>query len=239
MKLTCLIHTLIKAFALIIFTAPAYAAQDAVLDFRARAGKDARAWLSQFNIVFERGARDPDDVRLTLDADKGLVVEPLTSGQGLIALRKGHVTNYETVEITWGVNEFPKGASYAKGKRNEAIMLQVFFGQEHISSGSFVVPDAPYFIALHLCENDEINKPETGRFYHKGGRFVCVAHPKPGETVTTKFNLKQAFKEYYGFDAPPLYGFIIEYDTKGAPNGGKTSAFVKKIEFPASIYMND
>ena len=123
--------------------------------------------------------------------------------------------------------------------RNMAGSLQVFFGQEHVSSGSFVVPDAPYFIALHLCENDEINKPETGRFYHKGGRFVCVAHPKPGETVTTKFNLKQAFKDYYGFDAPPLYGFIIEYDTKGAPNGGKTSAFVKKIEFPASIYMND
>jgi hypothetical protein len=214
-------------------------ARDAALDFRDGAGEEAISWLKDRNIVFERGAARKDKTRLTLDKDKGLIIDSLKEGQSIIALKKGHVKNFRDVVITWGVDQFPEGASYAKGRRNEAIMLQVFFGTENISSGSFIVPDAPYFIALHLCENDEINKPEKGRFYHKGGRFVCVDHPKPGETVTTRFDLKQAFAEYFGFGAPPLYAIALEFDTRGAPNGGKTSAFVKSIEFPAATYIND
>jgi hypothetical protein len=211
-------------------------AREAALDFTAGAGEDAWQWLEDRNIIFERGADNKSKTELILDKDHGLIVKALKRGQSIIALKQGYLQNYRDVVIHWGVNEFPKGASYAKGKRNEAIMLQVFFGDKNISSGSFVVPDAPYFIALHLCENDEIKKPEKGRYYHDGGRFVCVAHPKPGETVETRFDLKQAFIDYYGFAAPPIYGIALEFDTNGAPNGGKTSAFVKKIEFPQATY---
>lgn len=211
-------------------------AREAVLDFTDGAGQDAWQWLADKNIIFERGAKSRDKTGLTLDSEYGLIVKSLKRGQSIIALKQGYLDNYRDVVVHWGVNEFPKGASYAKGKRNEAIMLQVFFGDKNVSSGSFVVPDAPYFIALHLCENDAINKPEKGRYYHDGGRFVCVAHPKPGETVETRFDLRKAFRDYYGFAAPPIYGIAIEFDTNGAPNGGKTSAFVKKVEFPQATY---
>lgn len=215
---------------------PAMAQHDPALDFRDGAGQNAWQWLGARNFVFERGANDKTKTGLSLTADQGLVIESLGQGQSLIALKKGHLENYRDVEITWGVNAFPQGASYAAGKRNEAIMLQVFFGKENVSSGSMLVPDAPYFLALHLCENDVIGKPEQGRFYHKSGRFICVAHPKPGEVVTTTFNLKQAFRENFGKEAPPLYGIAFEFDTNGVA-GGKTSAFVRKIAFPKATYI--
>ena len=212
--------------------------KNAGIDFRTVAGNDARQWLASKNFIFERSANNKNKTSFLL-TERGLEIKALKSAQSIIALKKGYLQNYRDVEIVWGVDKFPKGASYAKGKRNEAILLYAFFGKEMIDSGGLVVPDSPYFIALHLCENDQINKPEKGRFYHKGGRFVCVAHPKPGEAITTRFNLKKAFKDYYGFEAPPLYGIAFEFDTKGAPDGGKTSAFIQSIFFPESTYIRE
>ncbi len=218
---------------------PSVQAAEPAVDFRDFKGQDAKAFLKKHNFIFERKADDSRKTKLTF-TDKGLEIEALARAQSFLALKKGHLSNYRDVVIKWGVNKFPRGASYAKGKRNEAIMLYAFFGTEMIGSGGLIVPDSPYFIALHLCENDEINKPEKGRYYHKGGRFVCVAKPKPGELVTTRFDLKQAFQEYFGFPAPPLHGIAFEFDTNGAPDGGKTSAFVQSIEFPAATYnVND
>lgn len=213
-------------------------AKDPALSFQGLKGQDAWAWLAEKNFIFERSAEDRAKTNLEF-TDQGLLIEALSGTQSIIAIKKGgHLSDYRDVVLKWGVNDFPEGASYAKGKRNEAIMFYAFFGTEMISSGAMVVPDSPYFIAIHLCENDAINKPENGRFYHKGGRFVCVAHPKPGEVVETRFDLKAAFKEYYGFDARPLYGIALEFDTSGAPNGGKASAFVQSIEFPDATLVH-
>ena len=207
-------------------------AEDPGLNFKNLQGNDAWEWLGERQFIFERSADNKKKTNLEF-TDQGLRIDALDSTQSIMAIKKGgHLADYKNVLLKWGVNDFPEGASYAKGKRNEAIMFYAFFGTEMIDSGSMLVPDSPYFIALHLCENDQINKPELGRFYHKGGRFVCVAHPKPGEIVTTRFNLKRSFQEYFGFDAPPLYGIALEFDTNGAPNNGKTSAFVRSIEFP-------
>jgi hypothetical protein len=220
-------------------TAQAEIIEDPKRDYRNLVGKDARQWLLDNNWMFERDADDEDEARVSFDKEKGLVIEALDEAQAIFALKKGHATNYQDIVLKWGVDKFPKGASYAKGNRNEAIMFYAFFGTELIDSGSFIVPDSPYFIAIHLCENDELNKPEKGRFYHEGGRFVCVAHPKPGEVVTTRFNLKKAFQDYFGFNAPPLYGVAFEFDTKGAPDDGKTSAFIQQIHLPAASYHRE
>lgn len=112
-------------------------------------------------------------------------------------------------------------------------MLFVFFGDKTVESGGVGVPDLPYFLALHLCENDAIDKPEKGEFYHKGGRFICVAHPQAGETIKTTFDLNKGFKDVFGFDAPPLSGIALEYDTTKAQNDGTAAGFVSSIKFIA------
>lgn len=213
-------------------------AADPAIDFRTAKGQDAWQWLQSKNFILERSANDRTATNLKL-TDKGLVMEALRPAQAIIGYKHGHVDSYRDIEIVWGVNKFPKGASYAKGRRNEAIMLYVFFGKENIDSGSVLIPDSPYFLALQLCENDPINMPQKGRFFHDGGRFMCVAHPNPGELVTTRINLKQAFKDAFGFNAPPLYGIALEFDTTNPQDDGTSSAFVQSINIPGGTYIRE
>lgn len=58
-------------------------------------------------------------------------------------------------------------------------MLYVFFGTDKISSGHVLIPNSPYFIGFFLCQNDQIDFPYKGRYFHAGGRFVCLGKPKP------------------------------------------------------------
>ncbi len=224
------------AFLMSLVLASPVRADKAEVDFRKFAGQDAYAWLEAHNFILERAADNQSKTRIALTKD-GLVIEALKPAQSIIALKKGHLENYQDVEIAWGVNKFPPGASYAKGRRNEAIMFYAFFGKELIDSGSAIIPDSPYFIALHLCENDEVGAPLKGRFYHKGGRFICAAQPKAGEVVTTRLNLKKTFKDIFGFDAPPLSGIAFEFDTTKPQDDGTSSAFVQSLNFPAATYI--
>src|SRR3989304_3659499 len=51
-----------------------------------------------------------------------------------------------------------------------------------------IIPDLPYFLSLFLGEADEINIPYKGRYFHAGGRYVCVGNPELKETVITELN---------------------------------------------------
>ena len=142
-------------------TTPAFA-DKAEVDFRKFNGQDAYAWLAEHDFILERSANNRKKTRISF-TDQGLTIEALKSAQSIIALKKGRLTGDETVEIVWGVNKFPAGASYQKGRRNEAIMFYAFFGKEMVDSGSAIIPDSPYFIALHLCENDPVGVPLLDR----------------------------------------------------------------------------
>ncbi|MBK6896065.1 MAG: hypothetical protein IPH06_05690 [Alphaproteobacteria bacterium] len=219
----------------VIFSYPAFA-DKAEVDFRKFSGQDAYAWLAERNFMLERSADNRKKTKISL-TDQGLTMEALKPAQSIIALKKGKLTGDQDVEIVWGVNKFPAGASYQNGRRNEAIMFYAFFGKEMIDSGSAIVPDSPYFLALHLCENDPIGAPLKGRFYHKGGRFICAAHPQPGEVVTTRLNLKKTFKDIFGIEPPPLSGIAFEFDTTKPKDDGTSSAFVQSVRFPEATYI--
>ncbi|MCB1592160.1 MAG: hypothetical protein KDI90_06885 [Alphaproteobacteria bacterium] len=218
-------------------TTPAFA-DKAEVDFRKFNGQDAYAWLAEHDFILERSANNRKKTRISF-TDQGLTIEALKSAQSIIALKKGRLTGDETVEIVWGVNKFPAGASYQKGRRNEAIMFYAFFGKEMVDSGSAIIPDSPYFIALHLCENDPVGVPLMGRYYHKGGRFICAAHPKPGEVVTTRLDLKKTFKDIFGFQAPALSGIAFEFDTTKPQDDGTSSGFVQSLKFPKATYIRE
>jgi hypothetical protein len=139
-----------------------------------------------------------------------------------------NLPNFTSIEIDWGMNKFPEGASYERGIRNEAIM-----GDERFSSGSFFIPRSPYFIGLYLCHGDDrIHHPYIGAYYKKTDRYVCGARPAVGETVTTRFNLLEAYRSYFDMerdDDPFISGLAIALDTRKASDDGSSSAFIKEI----------
>ena len=97
------------------------------------------------------------------------------------------------------------------------------------------IPDSPYFVGLYLCHaDDRVGHPYVGRYFKKGGRYVCVDRPAAGEMVTTRFDLLAAYRRYFDRerdDDPAVSGLALALDTKKAGGRGRTSAFIREIRF--------
>jgi len=189
-------------------------------------------WLINKGFVAKEDASRRDRIDLDV-SDKGLVIEAKRKTFGLLLNESIDAPVFNFVEIEWGVSVFPPGASYEQGVRNEAIMVYFFMGDERLSSGSLLIPDSPYFIGLFICHDDDRkNHPYIGKYFTKGGRYVCVDQPKAGELVTTRFNLLAAYRSYFDKekdDDPAISGIAISVDTSKASNEGYSSAFVREI----------
>jgi len=191
-------------------------------------------WLQGKGFQFKEDARRRD--RIDLDVgEKSLTLEAKRRAFGFMVTESVNVPEFTYVEIDWGVNDFPEGASYEQGVRNEAIMVIMFMGDERQPSGSFFVPDSPYFIGLFLCYGDDkINHPYVGSYFEKGGRYVCGDRPTAGQLVTTRFDLLEAYRAYFDKerdDDPAISGLAVALDTKKADGDGGSSAFIREIRF--------
>ena len=191
-------------------------------------------WLQGKGFKFKEDAQRRD--RIDLEVNNGtLVIEAKRRAFGIMPNETVNVPEFTYVEIDWGINKFPLGASYEQGVRNEAIMVMIFMGDERLPSGSIFIPDSPYFIGLYLCHGDDrVNHPYIGSYYKKSGRYVCGDSPSMGETVTTRFNLLESYRLYFDKerdDDPGISGLAIALDTKKAGGGGKSSAFIREIRF--------
>ncbi len=191
-------------------------------------------WLMGKGFRFERDARRRD--RIDLDVgENGLVIEAKRRVHGIMTNESVNVPEFTFVEIDWGVNRHPEGASYEQGVRNEAIMAIAFLGDERQPSGSMFIPDSPYFLGLFLCSGDDRTAhPYIGANFKKSGRYVCTDRPKDGELVTSRFNLLEAYRAYFDKeqdDDPAVSGLALAVDTSKANAGGKSSAFIREIRF--------
>ncbi len=201
------------------------------IDFSDYEGGSVEQWLQSKGFVFEGGAKDRKKIDLDV-GENGLVLETKTRTREFLFNENVELEEFSSVRIEWGIIKYPVDASYEKKVNNEALMLYIFFGYDKISSGHFALPNSPYFIALFLGKDDEVNKPYLGRFYHKGGRFVCVGNPKSSETVITEFDLIHHFKAFYEKDEVPIIsGISLGVDTSASGDGGRAAAFIKSIEF--------
>ena len=191
-------------------------------------------WLQGKGFQFQEDARRRNYIDLDVD-ERGLVVESKRRAFGILPNESVNVPEFTTVEIDWGVDRFAKGASYEQGVRNEALMVIVFLGDERQPSGSLFIPDSPYFIGLFLCHGDDrVNHPYLGKYFKKGGRYVCADSPAAGEMVTTRFDLLEAYRNYFDRerdDDPAVSGLALALDTKKAGGRGRTSAFIREIRF--------
>ena len=188
-----------------------------------------RDWLAAKGFKFKSDSEDHDTIALS--AEHGVLdIRTKKSAFGMI-YRELDAPGAARARITWGVSEFPEGASYEHGVHDEALMLYVFLGDEKMPSGSLLLPDSPYFIGLFLCNSDQVERPYEGKYYKGSGRFVCVGKPKPDEKVVSEFDFATAFEKYFGKDQVPVVsGIGLEVDTKEAGNDGRAAAFIEKIE---------
>jgi len=213
------------------FSDPSRAADAVVfsMDFSGFPGGSVLNWLESKGFKPKQDAENEKKI-VYLVTKNELVIEAKTHVHALL-LDDVSVPNYNRLRIAWGIHAFPSGASYEKGIRSEAIMVYVFFGKERHSSGSILIPDSPYFIGLFLCESGPINVPYKGRYFHAGGRYVCVDRPTRDVPVTTEIPIAELFTRVFGEDAPNVSGIGIAIDTSNVKGTGVAESFIRKIEF--------
>jgi len=199
------------------------------LDFTQQPEGDALDWLREngFELGLEARELEPRF------GEKGLLLSTEQARAGLF-LRKVEVPNAERIRIVWGVDRYPAGADWENGVFRVPIAVMVSFGEEELDSGSVFIPDAPYFISLFLSRNARAGKPYTANYYREGSRYFCVeCSPPPGETISTEFDLAEAFrKEFDRRDVPPITGLSFQMNTKDTRGGAR--AYLRRIELLAN-----
>ncbi|MEF2146433.1 MAG: hypothetical protein V3573_13395 [Desulfovibrionaceae bacterium] len=216
---------------------PAFAVADVLVrtvNFTDYVDGSIEDWLAQKGFRLEQDATKRD--RIDLDVGpRGLVLTTKRPSLGLLPNESIDIPDFSYMEIDWGVNRHPAGASYEQSVRNEAIMVITFLGDERLSSGSLFIPDSPYFIGLFLCSGDDkINYPYVGAYFKKGGRYICVDRPQLGQIVTSRFDIMTAYRSYFdkeGDDDPAISGIALALDTQKAKGKEGTEAFIREIRF--------
>jgi hypothetical protein len=203
-------------------------------DFTTQESGNAIPWLKQQGFQFKLGleALQPkfEDGALVLRTER-----PEAGLLGYIFPKGKELPGVQRLRIMWGVSRFPEGADWERGINRTAIAVMVSFGHERISSGlPFGLFAAPYFISPFMGAKELEGKIYTGRFWKKGGRYICIKSTNPGEDVITDLNVDQLFKKLFGKTlTPPVTAIGIQMNTKGTE--GKAAAFIKKIEFLTEI----
>ena len=79
------------------------------------------------------------------------------------------------------------GGSPYRGANGLAGELgHISFGEDGVPSGHVLIPARPYFIGLFLGQEEPFDTPYQGRYFHEGGRFVCVGNPPPSATSAAR-----------------------------------------------------
>jgi hypothetical protein len=202
-----------------------------VIDFADYAGGSIEAWLQTKGFQLEHGAEDPAALALSHNAG-ALVLEAKQPVRGFVVNDEVKLEHFSKVRITWGILKYPTEASYERKINNEALMVYISFGQGELPSGHVLIPARPFFIGLFLGQEEQLNTPYQGKFFHEGGRFVCVGHPQPYETVVSEFDLRTAFHTYFAqADVPMISGISLGVDTFASGDGGTAAAYIHRIEF--------
>ena len=198
------------------------------IDFTKMADGDAQTWFKENNYTFRL---DADELNLKFQNGR-LVLSNDGDVNGLL-YKELEIRGAKRVRIEWGVNKYPPGIDWENGFFRDGVMLLMTFGNESISSGSFIIPNVPYFIALFLGEKEQDGKAYTGRFYKKGGRYICTPCGAPeGKTVVTDFEFDARFKELFNkSEVPHISAIGIEMDSRDIDSYAE--AFINKIEFLA------
>lgn len=227
---------MLLGIALIVVGIPVVRAEPKVLytmDFGQPETGDASKWLENQGF---KPLLDADRLHLKFK-DGVLNIETNESIAGVFALKFGkqdYLPDVEHVGVEWGVNRFPAGADWEHGNNRVPIAVMFSLGDKKLSSGlPFGVNPAPYFLSPFIGETDQVDKMYVGKLYEEGGRYFCVSNGGPppiGQTIITKFEVDNRFKEVFKQDkTPPITGFAFQMNTDDTEGGAE--AFIRKIVF--------
>ncbi|CAB1275619.1 hypothetical protein [Candidatus Nitrosacidococcus tergens] len=196
------------------------------MDFTQQPDGDAIPWLEKHGFEFQLGAK-----KLNPRFENHKLVISTSNEEAGLFIKEINVKNAKYIKIKWGVDKYPEGASWDDGIYRVPIAVMVSFGKQKVDSGSVVLPNSPYFIGLFLGEKDQEEYAYTGKYYQKGGRYFCALSGGTTEkTVTTMFNLDEAFKEQFKKGRVPfISSFSFQMNTKDTQ--GEAEAFIESIEF--------
>jgi hypothetical protein len=201
------------------------------IDFSDYVEGSIEEWLQAKGFRLEQGAQDPESLGLSIH-EGALVLEAKAPVKGFLVNQDVQLVKVSKVRIHWGIIKYPKNASYERHVHNEALMLYIFFGQDKLPSGHVAIPALPYFIGLFLGQEEQLNTPYRGRYFHEGGRFVSVGNPNPHDMVVSEFDLIAAFQTYFGKDdVPMISGITLGIDTFRSGDKGQAAAYIHRIEF--------
>jgi len=198
------------------------------LDFTKHKDGDAKAWLKSKGIIFKL---DANDLKMKFKDGKLLIsTKDKIAGLFGIKFRKNsYLKNIGSVKIVWGVNRFPKGANWAKGKNRLAIGALIVLGTKKLSSGlPMGINSAPYFFGPFIGEKERVGGRYLGALYKDGGRYYCVSKSR-GRKVVTNFNIDKKFKQEFKKPTPPVTAFGFQMNTKDTKGGAE--AFIESITF--------
>jgi hypothetical protein len=194
------------------------------LDFTTLPQKDVRKALASKGFEF---LLDSDKLQMKLSS-KGLSFETDGALAALFGVRfKKPIPNVGSVDIEWGVDRFPQGADWEKGKNRLAVGALIVLGTKRFSSGVPFVKKVPYFLGPFIGEKEKVGKVYLGKLYQKSGRYYCVSNRKG--LVKTHFPIDQRFRQAFHTQTPPLTAYAFQMNTKNTTAGAK--AFIKKITF--------
>jgi len=196
------------------------------LEFSSQPDGPASEWLKRQGFRFRL---DADDLHPQFKNNR-LVLQTTRKIGGLFELPL-NLSNAKRLRIHWGVDRYPSGADWESGVTAVPIAVMTSFGTKKISSGSSIVPNAPYFIGLFLGKKEQASQVYTGNYYKKGGRYFCTPCGVPlGKVVVTEFDLEPAFRTQFGQAVvPPISRLGFQMNTKGTSGGA--AAFLEKVEY--------
>lgn len=201
------------------------------IDFTDYSGESVVDWLGGKGFRCQKDACYPGKIDLEA-GNAGLAIRTKKPAFGMIMNQGIDIREYCTIRITWGIRQYPVNASWEYKRKNEVISVMVFFGYEKIDSGSIFIPNTPYFLALFLGPDEIPGKGYTARYFKQSGRWVCLGNPLPGNTITSEFEILQAYrKHFHKTDKPVISAVAISTDTANSGNNGKAEAYIQTIQF--------
>ncbi|MDX2470096.1 MAG: hypothetical protein QNL04_05915 [SAR324 cluster bacterium] len=197
------------------------------LDYSKRLDGDAKDWLIAEDWTFQAGAKS---IKPLFQEGKLIIIAKEEQLGQLV--KRVNLENAKTLIIKWGVNKFPKNASWDNSVEREAIMVSVSFGKEIHGSGVLFLPSLPRFIGFFLGETEKEGQAYKGRYYKKSADYYCLpCGNKATEEVTTEVDLEDYYKKSFGTGPMPYISSLsLEFDTRDT---GPSEAFIRSIEIIA------
>jgi len=138
---------------LLLSTSNAKAESPFTIDFSNASG-DVESWFKRHGWSIKGNI---DNMQARFENGR-LVLEPTSDDYVLFGKKLGkgqYLKGNSKVKINWGVEQYPDGANWGgdinkKRPTRQAVSFIASFGTERNDSGSFFIPNVPYFIGLFL-----------------------------------------------------------------------------------------